>query len=91
MSCTVIEHAAIINDDVAMNVRKVIAETLEVEARYVSDQAHFFKDLGADWLDRLDLIIAIEDYFGIELADDGIESIAIVGDLMRLIEAHRPH
>jgi acyl carrier protein len=91
MSSTVIQNAAVINEDVAMSVRKVIAENLEVEPRHVSDQAHFFKDLGADWLHRLDLIIALEDYFGIELADDGIENIVVVGDLIRLIEAHRPH
>jgi acyl carrier protein len=86
-----IEHATAMNEGVAINVRKLIAEHLRVKTQRVSDQAHFFNDLGADWLARLELIIAIEDHFGIELADDVVEKIVVVGDLIRFIEAHRPH
>jgi len=77
------------NEGVAINVRNLIAEHLRVKAQRVSDQAHFFNDLGADWLDRLELMIAMEDHFGIEFADDDIEKLATIGDLLRLIEANR--
>jgi acyl carrier protein len=88
---SLIEHATAMNEGVTINVRNLIAEHLRVKTQRVSDQAHFFNDLGADWLDRLELIIAIEDHFGIELADDVVEKIVVVGDLIRFIEAHRPH
>jgi acyl carrier protein len=91
MSSTVSQQAAVTNEDVAMKVRKLIVENLHVKARYVSDQAHLSKDLRADWLDRLELVIAIEDYFGIELTDDVVEKVVVVGDLIHLVEAHRPH
>jgi acyl carrier protein len=90
MSSTILQ-SAVINEDVAVNVRRLIADNLEVEPRHVSDQAHLFKDLGADWLDRIELAIAIEDYFGIELTDDVVESVVVVGDLIHLLEARLPH
>jgi acyl carrier protein len=75
----------------AINVRNLIAEQLGVDAKRVSDEAHFLNDLGADWLDRLELMIVIEDHYGIEIADDVVDKMVAVGDLMRFIEAHRPH
>ena len=90
MSSNEVRHAAIINEDLAVIVRKIIVDNLEIEAWHISDHARLF-DLGADWLDRVELILAVEDYFDIELADDGIENIVVVGDLIHLVEAHRPH
>jgi acyl carrier protein len=90
MSSNEVRHAAIINEDLAVIVRKIVVDNLEIEARHISDHARLF-DLGADWLDRVELILAVEDYFDIELADDGIENIVVVGDLIHLVEAHRPH
>src|SRR2546425_13254072 len=53
----------------------------------VTDEAHFTDDLGADWLDRLDLMIAVEDQFaGVEITDDDVDRIELVGDLIRHIE-----
>jgi acyl carrier protein len=75
----------------AINVRNLIAEQLGVDAKRVSDEAHFLNDLGADWLDRLELMIVIEDHYGIEIADDVVDKIVAVGDLMRFIEAHGHH
>jgi acyl carrier protein len=83
------QHATAMNEDVATKVRKLIADHLGVQTQRVSDQANFFDDLGVDRLDRLELIIAVEDHFGIELEDDVVEKIVIVGDLIRFIEAHR--
>ena len=76
-----------LNDGMA--VHNLIAAYLGVEAECVSDQVRF-KDLGAGWLDRLELIIALEDHFDIEL-EDVADKILVVGDLTRLIEASRPH
>src|SRR5215216_1453894 len=76
-----------IKDDIA--VRNLIAAYLGVEAQRVSHRVRF-KDLGAGWLDRLDLVIALEDHFDIEL-DDVADKILVVGDLIRFIEASRPH
>ena len=77
------------NENVAMDVRSLVAEYLGVDANRVSDEAQFFNDLGADWLDRLELMIAIEEHFDIEIDDVVIEKLAAVGDLIRFIEAQR--
>jgi acyl carrier protein len=52
------------------------------------DRARFLNHLGADWPDRLELVIVVEDHFGIGFADDEFERPAVVCDLIRRIEAH---
>jgi acyl carrier protein len=74
------------------NIRTLIAEHLGVEVERVTDEAHFINDLGADWLDCLELIIVIEDQFpGLEIADDHVDQIKVVGDLIRYIESDLPN
>lgn len=69
------------------NVRVLVANHLGVSVDRVADTAHFSHDLGADWLDRLDLIMVIEDQFpGLQISDDEVDRMELVGDLMRLIE-----
>jgi acyl carrier protein len=71
----------------ANDVRALIANHLGVNVRRVTDDAHFTDDLGADWLDRLDLMIAVEYQFvGVEITDDDVDRIELVGDLIRHIE-----
>jgi acyl carrier protein len=73
--------------DITLKVREIIAGHFGVEPQSVTDQARLRDDLGADWLDRLELIIAIEDQVsGFELADVVADHIETVGDLMRAIE-----
>lgn len=79
------------NENVAVTVRDLIAEYLGVDARRVSNEAHLRKDLGADWLDRLELVIAIEDRFDIELEEDIADRIEAVGDLIHVLEAQPLH
>ena len=68
-------------------IRPFIAEQLRVNVARVTDEAHLTDDLGADWLDRLELMIAIEDRFaGVEFADDDVYRMDFVGDLIRYIE-----
>jgi acyl carrier protein len=69
-------------------VRMLIADYLGIDVSRVTDEAHFSEDLGADWLDRLELTILIEDEFaGVEITDDDAERIEVVGDLIRHIES----
>ena len=75
------------NDTVATKIRSVIAEHFGINPNRLTDEARF-RDLGADWLDRLELIIAIEDQMaGIEIDDGVVDQIDTVGDLMRVIES----
>jgi acyl carrier protein len=75
------------NDSLAAKVRSVIADHFGIDANRLTDEARF-RDLGADWLDRLELMIAIEDQVaGIEIDDVVVDQIDTVGDLMRVIES----
>jgi acyl carrier protein len=69
--------------------RTLIAEYLGIEAKQVTDEAHF-GELGMDRYDRLELMILIEDAFiGVELTDNDADQIEFVGDLIRHIEGNR--
>ncbi|WP_230078342.1 acyl carrier protein [Helicobacter pylori] len=67
-------------------IRAVIAEQLNVDAAQVTPEAEFVKDLGVDSLDIVELIMAVEERFGIEISDEQAEKIVNVGDAMRCIE-----
>lgn len=88
---TVVPQVRPINENVAIKVRDLIAEYLGVDAKRVSNEAHLRKDLGADWLDRLELVIAIEDRFGVEIGEDVVDRIEAVGDLIHVLEAQPLH
>jgi acyl carrier protein len=66
--------------------RLLIAEYLQVHIRHVTDDAHLGRDLGADWLDRLELIMLVEDVAGVEITDNQADQIALVGDLIHYID-----
>ena len=69
------------------DVRTLIANQLGVDVKHVTDGAHFTNDLGADWLDRLELMIVIEDRFAdVVITDKDVDRIEVVGDLIRHIE-----
>jgi acyl carrier protein len=71
-------------------IRALVATHLGVDVGLVTNEAHFIDDLGADWLDRLELLILIEDQFaGVELMDGEADQIESVGDLIRYIEDAR--
>jgi acyl carrier protein len=61
-------------------VRALIAKHLDVDIRRVTDDADLSRDLGADWLDRLELIILVEEIAGVEIEDH--DRIEVVGDLI---------
>jgi acyl carrier protein len=91
MSTSSVSRVRPIDETVAVKVRALIAEHLGVDAKRVSNEAHFRKDLGADWLDRLELVIAIEDRFGVEIVDEVAERIEAVGDLVHVVETQPLH
>ncbi len=72
--------------DVAERVKKIVVEHLGVESDKVTKEAHFIDDLGADSLDTVELVMAFEEEFGIEIPDDAAENIATVGDAVGFIE-----
>jgi acyl carrier protein len=68
----------------SLDVRTLIANQLGVDVKRVTDEAHFTDDLGADWLDRLELMIVIEDRFAdVVITDENIDQLEVVDDLIR--------
>jgi acyl carrier protein len=72
--------------DVAERVKKIVVEHLGVDAEKVNPEASFIDDLGADSLDTVELVMAFEEEFGIEIPDDAAETIQTVGDAVKFIE-----
>jgi acyl carrier protein len=65
---------------------QIIVEHLGVDAGKVTDTAAFIDDLGADSLDTVELAMAFEEEFGVEIPDDAAETIITVGDAIRYLE-----
>ena len=74
--------------DVAERVKKIVVEHLGVEEDKVSEKASFIDDLGADSLDTVELVMAFEEEFGVEIPDDAAEKILTVGDAVEFIKAN---
>ena len=72
--------------DIAERVKKIVVEHLGVEADKVIDNANFIDDLGADSLDTVELVMAFEEEFGVEIPDDAAETILTVGDAVKFLE-----
>ena len=72
--------------DTAERVKKIVVEHLNVDPDKVTDNASFIEDLGADSLDTVELVMAFEEEFGIEIPDDAAESIVTVGDAVKYID-----
>jgi len=72
--------------DTAERVKKIVIEHLGVDAEKVTDQASFIDDLGADSLDTVELVMAFEEEFGVEIPDDAAETILTVGDAVKFID-----
>lgn len=71
-------------------VKKVVLEQLEVSADQVTPEASFIDDLGADSLDTVELVMALEEEFGLEIPDDQAEDIATVKDAVQYIKDNSP-
>ncbi|MFZ4116226.1 MAG: acyl carrier protein [Chthoniobacterales bacterium] len=69
-------------------VRNIIVEQLGVTAEQVTLDASFIEDLGADSLDTVELVMAFEEEFGVEVPDEDAEKLQKVGDVVKYIEEH---
>lgn len=72
--------------EVADKVKKIVVEHLGVEEANVTETASFIDDLGADSLDTVELVMAFEEAFGVEIPDDAAEKITTVKDAIEFIE-----
>lgn len=72
--------------DIAGKIKEIICEQLDVEAEAVVPEASFVDDLGADSLDQVELIMAIEEEFDVSIPDEDAENIAKVKDAIEYIE-----
>jgi acyl carrier protein len=68
---------------------KIVVEQLDVDADKVVPSAKFIDDLGADSLDLVEMIMALEEEFGVEIPDDKAEGIVSVGDALEYIDANQ--
>jgi acyl carrier protein len=71
--------------EIASRVREIIAQELGVEGEKVTDEANFVEDLGADSLDTVELVMAFEEEFGIEIPDEDAEQMQSVGQAIKYL------
>ena len=72
--------------EISQKVKSIIAEQLGVKVEEVTDSASFVDDLGADSLDTVELVMALEEEFSIEIPDEDAEKMTTVGDVIKYIE-----
>ena len=75
--------------ETADRVKKIVVEHLGVEQEKVTEDASFIDDLGADSLDIVELVMAFEEEFGIEIPDDAAEKITTVHDAIDYIDQNK--
>ena len=68
---------------------ELLCEQLDIEADEVNENTDIVNDLGADSLDVVDLVMTLEDEFGIEVPDDAIENLRTVGDVVEFVDSHK--
>ena len=73
--------------DIAEKVKKIIVDQLGVSADEVKPEASFVDDLGADSLDLVDLMMALEEEFDIEVTEDEVENLKTVGDIVDFVKS----
>ncbi|MBN2324113.1 MAG: acyl carrier protein [Spirochaetes bacterium] len=75
--------------DTFEKVKNIIVERLSVDEKDVKENSSFIDDLGADSLDTVELVMALEEEFGLEIPDEEAEKIVSVGDAVKYIESHK--
>lgn len=78
------------NEEIFARVQKVVVEKLEVDAEQVKPESNFANDLGADSLDQVELIMALEEEFDIEVSDEAAEQLDTVGKVVEHISEKAP-
>ena len=74
------------SESIEARIREIIINELGVESELVTDDASFVEDLGADSLDTVELVMAFEEEFSVEIPDDAAEKIQTVGDAVSFIK-----
>jgi acyl carrier protein len=69
-------------------VKEIIAKELEVDGKQLTPEAKFIEDLGADSLDIVELVMALEEEFGIDIPDEDADKMKTVGDAMKYLQEH---
>ncbi len=69
-------------------IKKIIVDQLEADESLITENTHLMKDLEADSLDAVEIIMAIEEKYGIEIPDDEAEKFQRVSDLVKYVEEH---
>lgn len=72
--------------DVFEKVRNIIAEKIGVEPTEITESSSFIDDLGADSLDVVDVVMALEDEFGVKVGDEDLEKFSTVGDVVKYLK-----
>ncbi|WP_341760018.1 acyl carrier protein [Candidatus Endowatersipora endosymbiont of Watersipora subatra] len=75
--------------DTSERVKKIVIEHLSADPEKVIEAASFIDDLGADSLDTVELVMAFEEEFGVEIPDDAAETIQTVGDAVKYLEENK--
>lgn len=75
--------------EIMSKVKKIIAEQLGVDESEIRSESHFVDDLGADSLDTVELVMAFEEEFGIEIPDEDAEKILTVQDAINYVEENK--
>jgi acyl carrier protein len=76
---------AAFNED---KVKDIIAKELEVDIKQLAPEAKFIEDLGADSLDIVELVMALEEEFGVDIPDEDADKLKTVGDAMKYLQEH---
>ena len=69
-------------------VKEIIAKELEVDVKQLTPEAKFIEDLGADSLDIVELVMALEEEFGLDIPDEDADKLKTVGDAMNYLKQH---
>ena len=77
------------SDNIESQVRQIIADQLSVDPEKVTKDAKFIEDLGADSLDTVELVMAFEDKFSVEVPDEDAEKLKSVADVVAYINANK--
>jgi acyl carrier protein len=69
-------------------VKEIVAKELEVDVKQLTPEAKFIEDLGADSLDIVELVMALEEEFGLDIPDEDADKLKTVGDAMNYLKQH---
>ncbi len=78
-----------VSEEIAERVTKMVAERMDVEVSKITEDTHFVNDLQADSLDMAELVIDMEEEFGVQISDEDAQQIETVGRAIKYLEEHK--